>query len=66
MRELHDYAFKNVLNRDVFVEAWMNSNSFWFYDTGFDFFAPYVTTASWPTAPHRSGRVVAVVRVHLH
>ena len=42
MRELHDYAFSNLLNRDLFVDAWMNSNSFWLYETGFDFFAPYV------------------------
>jgi hypothetical protein len=42
IRELHDYAFRNLLNRDVFVDGWMNSNSFWLYETGFDFFAPYV------------------------
>ena len=41
-RELHDYRLANVLNRDVFVEGWFNSNSFWFVDTGFDLFLPYV------------------------
>ncbi len=41
-RELHDYRFANRLNRDVFVEGWFNSNSFWFWDTGFDFYFPYV------------------------
>ena len=41
-REVHDYSFHNLLSRDLFVEAWMNSNSFWFYDTGVDWFMPFV------------------------
>ncbi len=41
-RELHDYRLVNLLNRDVFIEGWFNSNSFWFWDTGFDVFLPYV------------------------
>ena len=41
-REVHDYRFANRLNRDVFLEAWINTKSFWFLDTGFDYFAPYV------------------------
>jgi Domain of unknown function (DUF5916)/Carbohydrate family 9 binding domain-like len=41
-REVHDYSFHNLLSRDLFVEGWMNSNSFWFYDTGVDWFLPFV------------------------
>ena len=41
-REVHDYRFANRLNRDVFLEGWINTKSFWFIDTGFDYFAPYV------------------------
>ena len=41
-REVHDYRFTNRLNRDVFLEGWINTKSFWFIDTGFDYFAPYV------------------------
>src|SRR5437870_464522 len=41
-REVHDYRFTNRLNRDVFFEGWLNTKSFWFVDTGFDYFAPYV------------------------
>ncbi len=41
-REVRDYSFRNLLNRDLFIELSMNSNSFWFYDTGLDWFMPYV------------------------
>src|SRR2546428_13018688 len=41
-REVHDYRFTNRLNLDVFLEGWINTKSFWFIDTGFDYFAPYV------------------------
>ncbi len=42
MRELHDASLNNLLNRDVFIEGWVNTNAFWFYDTGFDLYLPYV------------------------
>jgi hypothetical protein len=41
-REVYDYRFTNRLNRDVFIEGWLTTKSFWFFDTGFDYFAPYV------------------------
>jgi hypothetical protein len=42
VRELHDYSFANLLQRDVFIDGWMNSNSFWFYEMGLDLFLPSV------------------------
>jgi hypothetical protein len=42
MREVHDYSFAHRLNRDAFVEAWVNTTSFWFWDTGFDVWTPFV------------------------
>jgi len=42
MRELHDYRLANRLNRDVFLEGWVNTNTFWFWDTGFDAWFPFV------------------------
>src|SRR6185436_19220297 len=41
-REVHDSRFINRLNRDFFLEGWINTKSFWFIDTGFDWFAPFV------------------------
>ena len=41
-REVHDYRFNNRLSRDFFLEGWINTKSFWFIDTGFDWFAPFV------------------------
>ncbi|TMA43775.1 MAG: hypothetical protein E6J82_06065 [Deltaproteobacteria bacterium] len=42
IRELHDYSFAHRLNRDVFVDGWVNTNSFWFWETGFDVWSPFV------------------------
>jgi len=42
VRELHDYSLNHLLNRDVFIDGWMNSSSFWFYETGFDYWTPFV------------------------
>jgi hypothetical protein len=41
-RELHDYRLGNLLGRDVFIEGTVTTNSFWWVDTGFDGFFPYV------------------------
>jgi hypothetical protein len=41
-RELHDSHLAHRLNRDVFLEGWVNTNTFWFWDTGVDAWFPFV------------------------
>jgi hypothetical protein len=41
-REVHDSTFDLRLDRDLIVEAWMNTPSGWFLDTGSILAAPYV------------------------
>ncbi len=41
-REVTDYRFAHRLIADAFLEGWVTTKSFWFVDTGFDAFAPYV------------------------
>ena len=42
LRDVRDYAFARHLTSDAFLEGWITTKSFWFFDTGFDLFAPYV------------------------
>jgi uncharacterized protein DUF5916/cellulose/xylan binding protein with CBM9 domain len=42
MREVHDYSLAHRLNRDAFLEGWVNTNSFWFLYTGVDMWSPSV------------------------
>ena len=41
-REVQDSRFVHRLNRDAFLEGWVNTKSFWFLDTGADFFTAAV------------------------
>ena len=41
-REVRDAPLRNRLGRDGFFEGWINTKSFWFFDSGVDFFAPAV------------------------
>ena len=41
-RHVGDAALNNRLQADAFAEVSWTSKSFWFFDTGFDGFAPYV------------------------
>ncbi len=41
-KEVQDSRFAHRLDRDGFLEAWINTKSFWFVDTGVDFFTPAV------------------------
>jgi len=41
-RQVHDSRFANVLDRDGWIEGWVNTRSFWFVDAGVTGLTPYV------------------------
>ena len=41
-RQVTDARFGNVLDRDLFVEGWVNTKSFWFLDVGMQAMTSYV------------------------